>query len=351
MQTKVLIIKLGYSETLDPEIGAVPSLGDVLRTTPLLAGIKERFPDSHITWLVAREAEPLLNGNKLVDRILCWDSFVGFQLMREKFDILINLEKIPGICALSEMIDAWSKYGYRFDAVKGEFAAYEKGLDFISHMQDKRHGKPQKFWQQVLLEMLDVEWRGQEYVLGYKPPTQECFDVGLNFAVGKKWPHKALPEKKWKDLEQRLLKAGLSVSWQTGHENLYEYMDWINQNRLIVSNDSLGLHLAFALKKKAVGLFGPTHTSEIYFYRNSRAVISRCDCDMMPCYLPYCATGLDCMNHISLDELEAAVYSLLEENKTELKISVHAEAVKQKPAGGTLNLRARAKVTATSFDS
>ena len=33
---KVLIIKLGYSETLDPEIGRVPSLGDVMRTTVIL---------------------------------------------------------------------------------------------------------------------------------------------------------------------------------------------------------------------------------------------------------------------------------------------------------------------------
>jgi len=41
MQTKILIIKLGYSETLDPEIGRVPSLGDVLRTTPILHALRE----------------------------------------------------------------------------------------------------------------------------------------------------------------------------------------------------------------------------------------------------------------------------------------------------------------------
>ncbi len=33
---KVLIIKVGYSETLDPEISNVTSYGDVLRTTVLL---------------------------------------------------------------------------------------------------------------------------------------------------------------------------------------------------------------------------------------------------------------------------------------------------------------------------
>ena len=40
MKTKILIIKLGYSETLDQDIGRVPSFGDVLRTTPILWALK-----------------------------------------------------------------------------------------------------------------------------------------------------------------------------------------------------------------------------------------------------------------------------------------------------------------------
>ena len=59
MPTKIIIIKLGYSETLDSEITKIPSLGDVLRTTPILWALKEKYPDSHISWLVDRQAEPL----------------------------------------------------------------------------------------------------------------------------------------------------------------------------------------------------------------------------------------------------------------------------------------------------
>jgi len=70
MLSKILIIKLAYSETLDQEIGRTPSLGDVIRTTPILWALKEKFPESHITWLVSEDALPLLQGNKLVDRVL-----------------------------------------------------------------------------------------------------------------------------------------------------------------------------------------------------------------------------------------------------------------------------------------
>jgi len=45
----------------------------------------------------------------------------------------------------------------------------------------------------MLLEVVGAEWEGQEYVLGYKPKTVETCDVGLNWAVGSKWPNKAWP--------------------------------------------------------------------------------------------------------------------------------------------------------------
>src|SRR5580658_8338803 len=55
--TRILIIKLG-------------AIGDVLRTTPLLPFLKERYPESHITWLVDAVAVPLLADNPRIDRIL-----------------------------------------------------------------------------------------------------------------------------------------------------------------------------------------------------------------------------------------------------------------------------------------
>ena len=124
---KILIIKLGYSETLDSEIGRIPSLGDVLRTTPILYALKNKYPDSDISWLVSEEAHPLLEGNKYLNRILIWDNFVPFQLLKEKFDILINLEKIPGVCVPQNYTTAAS--WFRRGAEHGEvLAMYALGI-------------------------------------------------------------------------------------------------------------------------------------------------------------------------------------------------------------------------------
>lgn len=311
MTTKILIMKLGYSETLDAEIARIPSLGDVLRTTPILWALKEKYPDSRITWLVDRQAEPLLRGNHLIDRILVWDEFVPFQLMKEKFDVLINLEKIAGICALSDIIDAWVKYGFRFDSVNGTYHAYERGLDFIDYIEKKNKiGKSRDCWQKILIQMMGAEWKGQEYVIGYKPKSKKTCDIGLNYTVGSKWPHKAMPIEKWRELEKELTGEGYSVSWQQGVDDLYAYMDWINSCRMIVSNDSLGLHIAFALKKKVIGLFGPTDSKEIYLYGKSKVVRAAEKCKYMPCYKIKCISGQKCMEKIATRDIVSCIKDL-----------------------------------------
>lgn len=316
MTVKILIIKLGYSETLDTEIGRVPSLGDVLRTTPVLWALKEKYPDSHITWLVSENAGQLLHGNKFIDRILMWDAFVPFQLMREKFDVLINLEKIPGVAALSDMIDGWTRYGFRFDSVTGRYHAYESGLSFIDYIEKKKKTNNTKdFWQKVLIEMLGVEWKGQEYIIGYKPKTEEMHDVGLNYEVGSKWPTKAMPMERWKELEKKLQHAGYTVSWQRGLKDLYEYMDWIHSCKLIISTDSLGIHLAFTFKKNVIGIFGSTDSQEIYLYDKGKVIHSHQACTYMPCYYSKCITGLNCMNEINIDKVIETSREMLRKEK------------------------------------
>ena len=279
-QIKILIIKLGYSETLDPEIGKYVSLGDVLRTTPILSALKDKYNNSHISWLVSQEAEPLVYNNKFIDRLLIWDDFVPFQLLSEKFDIVINLEKVSGLCALSDKIEAWNKYGFRFDNQTGNYDGYEQSLKFIDYINQKSIGNTSSnCWQKSLIELLGLKWKKQNYSLGYIPKTKEIYDVGLNYQVGKKWPQKAMPIKKWKKLTKKLDKNNISYSWQEGLNSIYEYIDWINSCKTIVTQDSLGLHLALALNKKVIALFGPTSSNEVCFHKNS-VVLNAKDKDM-----------------------------------------------------------------------
>ena len=119
---KILIIKLGYSETLVNDIGITTSLGDVLRSTVILPS----FKDAHVTWLTDIAALPLLEGHKLIDRLMTYDLTTCFQLQAERFDQIINLEKIHGVCAYADSLHAWRRNGFRFE--DGEIRAYDGSI-------------------------------------------------------------------------------------------------------------------------------------------------------------------------------------------------------------------------------
>ena len=304
LKEKVLIIKLGYSETLDGEIGMITSLGDVLRSTVLL----HQYKDAYVTWLVDEMAFPLLKGNPFIHRILFYDLTTVLQLQSERFDTVINLEKVPGVCAFSDSINAWRRYGFRFDPEKGETLAYDGSHNVLQICMDVEYKKKtQKSWEEVLFEMVGETWKGEGIILGYKPRSDIAYDIGFNCNVGAKWPTKAWPMEYWKELERQIGNK-YTISWQQGLENLEEYIEWINSCRIIVTNDSLGLHIACGLDKKIIALFGPTISSEVYV-SNGIKLSPHVDYDCMPCLSAKCIQTELCMRYIEPEK----VYNAIEE--------------------------------------
>jgi len=174
---KVLIIKLGYSETLDSSLSLTTSLGDVLRTTVIL----HFFKDCHITWLVDEKALPLLEGNKYINKILTYNSYVISQLKKEKFDIIVNLEKVPEVCALSDSMVADEYFGFSLNGRNNDIQKCSAGtkrlIKLTQDLDKKRENKD--CWQKVLANVLEKPWKGQEYILGHKPQSKIKYDIGL----------------------------------------------------------------------------------------------------------------------------------------------------------------------------
>jgi heptosyltransferase II len=310
MQEKVLIIKIGFTEFLVSKTDETVSLGDVVRCTPIL----HCFQGAHVTWLTDKSCYPFLEGIPNVKRLIHYDLTSVLQLQAEHFDTVVNLEKAPGICALTDGIKAWKRYGFRFNPMSGEVAAYlsaEKVLEISAHNGLKHKSK--KTFNEFLFEVVGKRWNGEDYLLGYKPKSKITYDVGFNTKVGSKWPYKAWPQEYWEILE-RQIKDKYSVSYQQGVSDLYEYMDWIHSCRCIVTNDSLGLHLAVIMKKKVIGLFGPSFANELDLagmgVKLAPAVNYRC----IPCLMPTCNQKKPCMYFISPDVVAAQIKKILKKH-------------------------------------
>ena len=308
MKNKTLIIKLGYSETLDREIGTTTSLGDVLRTTVIL----NYFKNDEISWLVDEKALPLLACNPLIKRIMVFNLESVLRLQRERFDTIVNLEKGPGICAFSDSINAWRRFGFRFDSERGVAQAYDGAEKVLSLCLDPEIKKGNlTYWQEALASMIGKKWsKKDEYILGYKPRSKLKYDIGFNLEVGNKWPNKAWPKSYWKELEL-MLKDKYKISWQKGLNDLYEYIDWLNSCKLIITNDSLGMHLALALKKKIIALFGPSSSREVFLYDRGIKLLPKVNYGCLPCLEPVCKKKINCMNFIKPEHLKAAVKGFL----------------------------------------
>ncbi len=270
MKKRVLIIKPGYSETLDPDESGIVSLGDILRSTVIL----HQFPpeEFEVTWVVDQKGVPLLQNNPYIARLLSINVFTPQLLLSETFDILLNLEKDLGICAMCENIRAWERYGFRFHQSELRSDKHsEEALKFTQDEEAKR--SKDKSWSQVLYEMLGKQYNGEQYILSHKD-VEEKYNVGLNHLIGKKFPSKAWTRYNWEGLELKLAVNGYKSCWQQGESDLESYINWIASCKTIVTCDSLGLHIGLALGKNVVALFGPTLASEVHDCKNLTKIIS-----------------------------------------------------------------------------
>ena len=96
-----------------------------------------------------------------------------------------------------------------------------------------------------------------------------------------------------------------------GNHNSYgRFAALIDQCSVVVTSDSLAVHVTAARKKPAVVLFGPTSSAEIELYgRGSKITPPGLDC--LCCYLPECDKAPHCQALIEPETVLAAVQQWL----------------------------------------
>ena len=92
--------------------------------------------------------------------------------------------------------------------------------------------------------------------------------------------------------------------------SLLDYIADINNCDLIVTGDTLCMHIGVALRKKIIAIFGPTSADEIYDYGRIHKIVSRLDC--IKCYKRECDCNPNCMQSITLDSVYRKVVEVIE---------------------------------------
>ena len=339
MSKQILIIKFG-------------AIGDVLRTTPILAALKIKYPASRITWLTDHDSYEVLGDNDLIDTLVGYTPAVIDRLKQRRLDLSICLDKEAEALSAMMLIPAKEKKGLGLNE-GGALIALDQQSDYAVKLgmdDDLKFRQNQKSYQQISFEQAGLRFNQEPYFLKLSQQdrnyAQKVFDdldlntkdrrhpiVGIHTGSGHRFAGKKLPIDSYVGLSEKLTRdAGYRVALLGGKQEqernkiieqrvstrvvnsggghtIKQYAALAEHCDLIISGDTLAMHVAIAMKRPVLVFFASTCGAEIELYGRGEKLISTIDCS--PCYLKQCPIDEQCMKDFSVDLIYQRAVALL----------------------------------------
>ncbi len=302
------------------------ALGDVLRTTAILPGLFKRYPGAQVTWVVARDALPLVEGQAGVEgRVLDLDrpGEVLEALSGRRFSFVASLDEEEACCKVASSVEADRFVGAYLnedgEPVYTEDSSAWFDMSLISRFgkarADELKAENQRTHPALLASALGIEegrpalsLSPEEEALAAQRWEDEGLNsaglvIGLNTGAGGRWPSKQLdvartietaraisegaqrelaflvlggPEEEERNDEilEGLRGAGLRVASGGCSNTLREFTALVSRCDLVITSDSFCLHAAVARQAPVVAFFAPTSAAEIELYGMGEKVTS-----------------------------------------------------------------------------
>jgi lipopolysaccharide heptosyltransferase I len=327
------------------------SLGDVVQALPVLRRLKAHWPHSRIYWWVESRLAGLLEGDKDLAGLVIFErkrwaaprnwwrlARSVLWMRRQHFDWVIDLQCLARSAAIAWLANGATVVGLD-ERREGARAFYDVTVprgSFYTHAVD---------WYLGVLPALGVPADGP---FEWLPPRADVAD-----ALERKWPrgeHRWLivqPGARWLNkrwplelfaefirtlaaerpevrfailggaedmaLGERLRQAAPERCLDlTGRLSLPEMVEWIRRSELMVSNDTGPMHVAAALGRPVVALFGPTEPRRTGPYGQLTQIL-QLELPCVPCLKKRCRFihPLECLRALPLSALLDAVRSRL----------------------------------------
>lgn len=314
------------------------SIGDVLMTTPLVAAIKQKFPDSNIDYLVGEYSSKILLNNQDINNIITFDENIIFRrklkdiaylrstIKKNKYDLAFIMDKswqwgfFASLCGI--------KYRIGFD---------RKGEGFANNLNGYFDGtKYELEYNNELAKLIGVEVKDSQMKFNIskedrsfanefiRKNKKKMFIVGLA-PGGAKNPGQTMevkrpPRSKYAKLCNELINESDIILFgskddkesaeelmklmkdkpidMTGKLTLSQTAAVIEKCDLFISHDTGLMHITAAMKTPQIALFGPT-SPERFAPRKAMIIVAEQKCK--PCYDIYGNFNKDCKCIDSID--------------------------------------------------
>jgi heptosyltransferase I len=326
------------------------SLGDVIQAVPVLRLLKLHFRDAEIFWWIDSALAPLLEGDPDLTGLVRferrrWASPVHWpEMLRsirwmrsQHFDLVIDLQCLARSAAFAWLANG--KFLIGLDEVReGARGFYDfavRRATFHTHAVD---------WYLSVLPPLGVpvhdhfvwlperpavaagvkrKWFGEKSIL--ETPSSILHPRWIILQPGARWANKRWPAENFAELVRlaanKIPAARFAILGdagdqplgeiiarafpercrnQCGETSLPEMVEWLRLGDLMVTNDTGPMHVAAALGKPVIALFGPTEPRRTGPYGQLENVL-RIDLPCSPCFKDDCAwkNPNECLNAIS----------------------------------------------------
>ena len=323
----------------------------MVQALPVLRLLKLRWPESEIHWWVDSKLAPLLEGDSDLTGVVRferrrWGSPAHWPalwrsvrwLRARSFDLVIDLQ-----CLARSGAFAWLANGKVLvgldeprEGARGFYDIIVPRGSFYTHAVD---------WYLGVLHALSVPvhwnftWLPERAAVAAAIKRKWHAETQRWIALqpGARWPNKRWPVENYAELVRRLAstyphfqfvilgdeadrESGAAISRVdpqrcldlTGKISLPEMVEWVRLSELMIANDTGPMHVAAALGRPLLAIFGPTEPRRTGPYRQPGGVV-QVNLPCVPCMKSRCSYSkpLECLRAISPAALFARAEKIL----------------------------------------
>lgn len=262
VRPRILVVRLG-------------AMGDIIHTLPAVASLKHSFPSSRLTWLVEPQWAPLLEGNPYIDRIVLMERGNPASLLRtrrnlrtEKYDLAIDFQGLLKSALAASAAHPERIYGFHHTQTRERAAGLfysDKTASPSAHVVDRAIDLAIAAGAAKPLRVFPLPSGRPE---GKLPAGDFVLACPLAGWRSKQWPlesYAALAARLRRELKVPLVLNGPPTASFPDSEGILRHasglpglLDATRRAVAVVGVDSGPLHMAAALEKPGIAIFGPT---------------------------------------------------------------------------------------------
>jgi heptosyltransferase-1 len=243
-------------------------MGDVIHALPAVATLKHNYPGWRLTWAVKPRWAPLLEGNPFVDRIVPVqrETLAGIraawrEIRDEHYDFAVDFQGLVQSALIATFARPLRIFGFHQSQLKEHAAGLfysDKVVTSAAHVVDKNLDLAAAAGATAALKKFPLPMGAPEGELPARDFVLACPLAGWK---SKQWPlehYGALAARLNRELGMRLVLNGPPGSDLEHISGLPGLIHATRRAAAVVGVDSGPLHIAAALGKPGVAIFGPT---------------------------------------------------------------------------------------------